>query len=297
MNAWWNSSWYRGFCAYTDGQSASSAACGTPGLVKGSWRLARAEQCVRWCEACEACVYVSFDSGDRDCSWYTVCEVSHLKRLRSNWHHTLVVRRGGAIVTPRPLPQLPPFPPDLPEDGTQGYTPYFYKMDEPVRVRRTISYGRGWQLLRSRGAGNEGGGPCDPPQRASTCSCSEEGSRARVSGSTGGGGTRDADSPMPRCVASAACGGGGAGSGSGGGGGGGGSGSGGGGGGGGSGGGGGGVGAGAPQAGGTALVLVLDASKQELRFPFGGSLAKGYGFQVRGRVRGRGRGRLRGKAS
>ena len=47
MNAELNSSWYRGFCAYTDGQSASSAACGTPGLVKGSWRLARAEQCVR----------------------------------------------------------------------------------------------------------------------------------------------------------------------------------------------------------------------------------------------------------
>ena len=55
----------------------------------------------------------------------------------------------------RPLPALPPFPSHLPEDGTQGYTPYFYKMDEPVRVRRTISYGRGWQLLRSRGAGNE----------------------------------------------------------------------------------------------------------------------------------------------
>ena len=158
MDAEWNSSWYRGFCAYTDGQSASSAACGTPGLVKGSWRLARAEQCVRRCEACDACVYVSFDPGDRDCSWYTVCEVSNLKRLRSNWHHTLVVRRGGAIVTPRPLPQLPPFPPDLPEDGTQGYTPFFYKMDEPVRVRRTISYGRGWQLLRSRGAGSNATG-------------------------------------------------------------------------------------------------------------------------------------------
>ena len=137
-----SSSWHRGFCAYTDGQSAS-AVCGTPGVAKGSWRLARAEQCVRRCEACDACSFLSFDPSDRDCSWYTTCEVSHLKRLRSNWHHTLVVRRGAAIVTPRPLPQLPPFPPNLPEDGTQGYSPYFYKMDEPVRVRRTTSYGRG----------------------------------------------------------------------------------------------------------------------------------------------------------
>ena len=153
-----NSSWHRGFCAYTDSQAAS-AVCGTPGVAKGSWRLARAEQCVGRCEACSACVYISFDPADRDCSWFTTCEVSHLKRLRSNWHHTLVVRRGTAIVTPGQLPQLPPIPSNLPEDGTQGYSPYFYKMDEPVRVRRTISYGRGWQLLRSRGAGNEDDGP------------------------------------------------------------------------------------------------------------------------------------------
>ena len=28
-----------------------------------------------------------------------------------------------------------------PDDGTQGYTPYFYKMDVPVRVTNSISYG------------------------------------------------------------------------------------------------------------------------------------------------------------
>ena len=32
-------------------------------------------------------------------------------------------------------------------------------------------------------------------------------------------------------------------------------------------------------------MLVLDASKKELRFPFGGSLAKGYAFQLRYVVR------------
>ena len=60
----------------------------------------------------------------------------------------------------------------VPDDGTQGYTPYFYKMDVPVRVRQSISYGRAWQLLRSRGAGSNYTGPCDPPQRASSCNCS-----------------------------------------------------------------------------------------------------------------------------
>ena len=57
----------------------------------------------------------------------------------------------------------------MPDDGTQGYTPYFYKMDVPVRVKNTISYGRAWQLLRSRGAGSNATGPCDPFQLASSC--------------------------------------------------------------------------------------------------------------------------------
>jgi len=34
----------------------------------------------------------------------------------------------------------------VPDDGTQGYTPYYYKMDVPVRVRNSISYGRAWQV-------------------------------------------------------------------------------------------------------------------------------------------------------
>ena len=60
----------------------------------------------------------------------------------------------------------------MPDDGTQGYTPYFYKMDVPVRVKNTISYGRAWQLLRSRGAGSNATGPCDPFQLASSCNAS-----------------------------------------------------------------------------------------------------------------------------
>ena len=53
----------------------------------------------------------------------------------------------------------------------QGYTPYGYSMDVPVIVRNSVSYGRGWQLLRSRGEKNptNASGPCDPPQLASSC--------------------------------------------------------------------------------------------------------------------------------
>ncbi|KAL1503926.1 hypothetical protein AB1Y20_012387 [Prymnesium parvum] len=76
---------------------------------------------------------------------------------------------------------------------TQGYSPYGYGMDTPVRVRNTVSYGRGWMLLRSRGVGSNATGPCDPPQLASSCDCS---SLWRAS---------PADEPMPRCIASAAC--------------------------------------------------------------------------------------------
>ena len=79
------------------------------------------------------------------------------------------------------------------EDGRRGHTPYFYNMDVPVRVRNTISYGRGWQLLRSRGAGNNDTGACDPPMRASSCSCAEAGPSAL-------------DAPFPRCLPTALCG-------------------------------------------------------------------------------------------
>lgn len=234
-----------GFCDYTE---ATDDRCGTPGVTKGSWRVGRAASCVSRCEACEACQFVSFDPAERDCSWFTSrsCDPARLKILKATWHHTLVVRSGvtaSAVVTPRPLPEFPPIPPTMTEDGSQGHTPYFYKMDEPVRVRRTTSYGRGWQLLRSRGAGNEELGPCDPPQTAGSCGCSD----VTTASST--------DDDMPSCVRSAACGGGG-----------------------------GGGGATAPAAG-VAIVLVLDMTRDDLRFPFGGNVRKAYEFQLRYVVR------------
>ena len=73
----------------------------------------------------------------------------------------------------------------------QGYTPYGYGMDTPVLVRSTVSYGRGWQLLRSRGERSNATGACDPPQRASSCmGC------VAVAGK---------DDVLPSCVPTVAC--------------------------------------------------------------------------------------------
>ena len=89
-----------------------------------------------------------------------------------------------------------------PDDGTDGYTPYFYQMDVPVLVTNTISYGRAWQLLRSRGSGSKATGPCDPPQLASSCNCSA----AAGSWPPNVGVRDDHDvAAMPRCVPSAHC--------------------------------------------------------------------------------------------
>lgn len=75
----------------------------------------------------------------------------------------------------------------------QGWTPYGYGMDTPPIIRETTSYGRGWQLLRSRGHKNptNASGPCDPPQLASSCT---ECSASTV-----------ADDYFPACVATPMC--------------------------------------------------------------------------------------------
>ena len=75
----------------------------------------------------------------------------------------------------------------------QGYTPYGYGVDTPVLVRSTVSYGRGWQMLRSRGEGSTAAGPCDPPQDASSCNCSFASTAPPV------------DDEMPACIATSLC--------------------------------------------------------------------------------------------
>ena len=76
----------------------------------------------------------------------------------------------------------------------QGYTPYGYGMDTPVLVRSSVSYGRGWQLLRSRGEKSNASGVCDPPQRVSSCNCSSSPAAPD-----------DSESPMPTCVPTSLC--------------------------------------------------------------------------------------------
>ena len=75
----------------------------------------------------------------------------------------------------------------------QGFTPYGYGVDKPVVVRSTVSYGRGWQMLRSRGEGSTATGPCDPPQEPGDCNCSSTAT------------TPPADSEMPTCLATSLC--------------------------------------------------------------------------------------------
>ena len=139
-----------------------------------------------------------------------------------------------------------------PDDGTQGYTPYFYKMDVPVRVRSSISYGRAWQMLRSRGAGSNATGPCDPPQSASSCNCSTTVVWPRNPGVS----DDDDTAAMPHCVPSPLCGRDDATS----------------------------LQRDSPPSG-VGLVLVLDMTKANLRFPLGGNLARGYGKMVREIIR------------
>ena len=73
----------------------------------------------------------------------------------------------------------------------QGYTPYGYGVDTPVLKRASVSYGRGWQLLRSRGENSNATGPCDPPQQSWSCS--------------GCLASSDADDALPQCITTAAC--------------------------------------------------------------------------------------------
>ena len=75
----------------------------------------------------------------------------------------------------------------------QGYTPYGYGVDTPVLVRNSVSYGRGWQLLRSRGEKNPTNttGNCDPPQVASSCTTCEA--------------TSTRDNVFPGCMPTVAC--------------------------------------------------------------------------------------------
>ena len=129
----------------------------------------------------------------------------------------------------------------------QGYTPYGYGMDVPVLVRSTVSYGRGWQLLRSRGAGSNATGPCDPPQRVASCNCSLPWVDAPPP---------DDGGVLPRCIASPACGGAGVPS----------------------------PGA-APASGKLAIVFVLDGNKSTVRFYFGGKVAGAYASQLKLLVR------------
>ena len=85
----------------------------------------------------------------------------------------------------------------LPADDKQGYTPYGYGVDTPVTRRETVSYGRGWQLLRSRGLDkNQNTTHCDPPIKPNSCLCSQDTNQKP---------STPPDDPMPICTPSNLC--------------------------------------------------------------------------------------------
>ena len=159
------------------------------------------------------------------------------------------MRSDGGLLAASCLSMLSLVTSYMPDDGTQGYTPYHYKMDVPVRVKNSISYGRAWQLLRSRGAGSNATGSCDPPQNANSCDCVDK----KMLPPNPGVLDRDDVDLMPACLPSPLCGA-----------------------------------ANSPPAskksGGAAIMLFIDMQRQNLRFPVGSCvpcLRRGYGKAVR----------------
>ena len=139
--------------------------------------------------------------------------------------------------------------------AAQLWSTAFTVLTVPPILADTISYGRAWQMLRSRGAGSNATGPCDPPQMASSCNCST----TKVL-PTNIGVVDDHDtSAMPRCVPSPLCG----------------------------------VDdipspAQGPAALKVAILLFIDMQRQNMRFPVGSCVAclrRGYGKAVRELVR------------
>lgn len=77
----------RGFCGQTAGEGNCSRAAGR-GHAQGAWEMGGAGEaggllgasaCIRRCEACENCRYVSVSPNHEDCSWFQTCSLSRLK--------------------------------------------------------------------------------------------------------------------------------------------------------------------------------------------------------------------------
>ena len=69
----------------------------TPHTLSSKWQdLLGLQACVRKCLACSRCRYVSFSRFERDCSWYSTCNLNALSN-GENMHRTVMVRHEGDV--------------------------------------------------------------------------------------------------------------------------------------------------------------------------------------------------------
>jgi hypothetical protein len=112
-----------GFCDKTEGEGDCSAR--GRGRAKGAWEMGGAGErggllgasaCIRRCEACERCHFVSFSTNHEDCSWFHRCALDKLQvPLGAETFRTVQVRApDGALAPPTSPPEGAPPCPDHP---------------------------------------------------------------------------------------------------------------------------------------------------------------------------------------
>ena len=84
---------HAGYCAATLG--AEGRQC-LPSDTQGSWKVQRERACVRLCNNCAQCQYISFSEKLMDCSWFSSCNMSQLRKDFSTGHETQHVKRKSA---------------------------------------------------------------------------------------------------------------------------------------------------------------------------------------------------------
>ena len=78
----------RGYCGVTGSESD----CATSSM--GSWSMNNATRCIKRCQGCARCNFISFSPELRDCSWYHKCSLANLPGADGT-HGTVQVQRSA----------------------------------------------------------------------------------------------------------------------------------------------------------------------------------------------------------
>ena len=102
---------HMGYCEVTEGEG--DCARGS----KGAWEMGGAGEqgglldaaaCVRRCEACSRCRFVSFSPHFEDCSWFHDCSLDKLQKPHETFR-TIQVRATDGLLQRSPSPSAPPY--------------------------------------------------------------------------------------------------------------------------------------------------------------------------------------------